>query len=325
MLWLVSNSWGVDVAGYSLEQLSRESYSGAAAHRFWLDDYNGIGHGLLQLADGSLVVSSSDDTGSNGDESWFVFDTPNSLSGAQLTADFRRIRASDFTNWPVIQYGARNISQLYAAQNSDVILGRGGYGARLTLDQLHGVADHTNANVFEAAGVGWDTHSTDVGQFWMASDGDSFAAIATASTASEGSVSLTKVADGNNIGSASPNGVGGIARDSAGGFWLIDYATAAVRYFNAAAITALNGTPSNPSPTRTLTSPAFNGPETLYQCCMDNEDGLWICTYEDFSRLLYFGAAKLAAGGSQDPDRVITTTVEFGVCPRLNFELGPRR
>ena len=327
MLWLVSNSWGVDVAGYSLEQMSQASFSGAPAVRFWLNDYNGVGHGLLQLYDDTLVVSASEDTLSNADESWFVFENPNALRGSLLSTNFRRIRVSDFSNWSPGNYGARNISQLMPdpGEDGDVILGRGGYGARVTLAQLYGSVDHTTANVFEATGVGSDTHATDVGQFWICTDGDVFAAIDTADTAVEGAVSLVKVGDGNNLGSASPTGLGGSAMDSTGGFWVMDYGTAAVRYFNAAAIAALNSTPSNPSPTRTLSSPAFNGPETLFQMCMDNDDGLWICTYEEFSRLLYFGAAKLAVGGSQDPDRVITTPIEYGVCPRLNSAIGPHR
>lgn len=323
MIWSIANNY-VEVAGYSLEQMSLPSYSGAPAHHFWFDDYNGVGHGMHQLMNGDLILAVSDEGGGNEEESFILVEDPDTRRGSvSISAPgIRRLRCDSFDNWPFTDYGARSISEFL---DGSVLLGRGGIAAKISADQLYGLEPHADAPVMRcmvsAAGFnGWDTIVTDVGYVWYGSDGDFFAAVEITDPDTDGEVAAVKVLD-----SGGAVATGGLAFDSFGGMWRADWQAGQLDYFNAATLGALTSTPSAPAATRSLTSSEFSEPGAVWFVTPDNEDGLWVCMYESPGRLLYFAPGKVTAGGEQDPDRIITLPFDVPGSVRLNIAVGPHR
>jgi hypothetical protein len=328
VLWAISNNpdGALAVIGYSLDLLGRANYSGAPTVQFALD-YDSVGHGLCLLADGNMVAAISEyDESGNGAESWIAIPTPNRQRGYvshEYTSGLNLIRVDSLTNWPDTNaYGARDAAQL---PSGEVVLSRG-FHATVTLDQLYGVADHSDApcTSFSTALLGWDTHVNGT-DFWAVNDGDAIASIASSGLLSGGTQTVNHLAQGANVGAGSPNGIGGFAFDASGGCWRVNYADSVLRYYDATVMGALTGSATNPANTRTLTSTAFGGNLVAYDIAIDADDGAWVLTYEEPSRLLYFGAAKLAAGGAQDPDREIVLPISYAVSPRFSPGYGVPR
>lgn len=316
MITNTTNAVDLDVIAYSPSQLELASYSGEPAIRFALN-YNSTGHAVEFLADGTLVAALSEDQFGNEFEQWVAVQNPQQRRGYinhVNSPGVNRIYVGEFVNWPFAGYGhgARDINQL---PGGDVLLSRGCAIARVTLAQLYGQADHTTAPCTAAqtpAFLGWD--SAKLGSdLWVASDGDIIAAIPQAVTSAGGPQNCTKVMQGANIGAAAPNGVSRIAPHTDGGLYWFDYTSQELRYLNAAGIAALNSTPSNPAPTRVMTSSSL---VNVYDFVLDASGGGWFVDYlETGSSMYYFSAAQLAAGGDQDPERVIAIPLEYPVSP----------
>lgn len=318
-LWLVTNK--VDdsdlyVIAYSPSQLELTSYSGEPAIR-WVVYYGGTGHGLAFTNDGSIIVATSEQLpDGNEGEAWVTVQRPNTRRGYidASHSGVTRITVGEFVNWPVVPYGygARDALQL---PGGDVLLSRGGAMARLTLAQLYGQADHTTATCTALASpqiLGWDSANLGT-DLWFSSDGDTIAAIPQAATATGGSQNATKVMQGANIGTASPDGISRIAPHTDGGLYWFDWWTQELRYLNAAGIAALNSTPSNPAPTRTMTSSSLLN---VYDFVLDASGGGWFVDYlETGSSMYYFSASQLATGGDQDPQKVFDVPLEWPVSP----------
>ena len=102
--------------------------------------------------------------------------------------------------------------------------------------------------------------------------------------------------------------------------WAFDSDSQTLKYWNAAAIAALTGTPSNTAPTRTLTSASF---VEGWSVVLGREGDAWVVLYDDPGRLIHFTAAQLATGGSQIPDRTLTIPYPgFPVYARFGFGHG---
>lgn len=324
VLWAVSNdSDDVDLAvvGYSAAQVALSSYAGAPSI-YWALNYNSVGHGIGLLSDGGIGVAISEyDESGNGAESWVYVPNRNrgmSYVEAGVTPGANLIRVDSLSNWPdALAYGARDVLQL---ATGEVILTRG-HSALLTLDQFKGLDDHTGANctTFDPDLLGWDTKVLSGNtEFWMASDSDTIAAIPIVELTAGGTVAAVRVLQGANIGSSTlGEGVNAIQQDEDGGLWWTAADLGDLRYLDAAAIAALTATPSNPTPTRILTSTSFGAAPQFLDLCMDDTGGMWVLTYEAPSRFLYFSAAQLAAGGEQEPEREITLTINYAVSPRI--------
>jgi hypothetical protein len=331
MLWTSSRDWGFWVAGYSAAQMAMAEYSGAPAVEFWSEDFVGICHALLQLADGSLVVATSEALGEgNGDESWFVVEDPNSLSGAiDLDVIARRIRVSDFTDWPSLSYGARTLVQL---EDGSVVLGRGGsVMARLTLDQLYGVEPHADAAVTTttSGAIGWDVALSSSGLLWFTEElsADVYGglyAISASATEAGGSTAKVKAIDG--------DGYEGLTVGNEGGIWHSNAVTSQVEFISETQLEAATATPAPVTPDIVLTSPIFEDPSAFVgELARDIDGGLWVAVYGDPygtedgapGYLVHFSSAQIAASGEETPDRVITLPFGWPAGAVLEASLRP--
>ncbi|MFO7179584.1 MAG: hypothetical protein DIU78_012880 [Pseudomonadota bacterium] len=328
VLWIVQNDAPISVVGYSQRQLRGDRSRAAPAVFFDIDYGSAWGHGITQLRDGTLIVATSEDTGGNGNEGWYVVQSPTTRSGTITDASpgVRRILARDFVNWPSPNWGARSALEL---PDGRILLTRGLYGVILTPQQLYGRANHRDATYFlisgtDLGGVGWG--AAVVGDSVLAADDRDGIALAPIADLASGSPAATKIALGPNIADrdlgASDTGLGVAIHDGVGGIvwtrW--DEGNQSIRRYSPSVVAGLSDTPSDPTPT-ILTTTAI--PETALFAIGRDREHFWVATYEEPCRVLAFTEDQVFAGGVQSPVIAFQTPIGWANGVAIAPEFAP--
>jgi hypothetical protein len=348
------NNNAAELWGYSLAQRV-DGYSGDPARIIRLPNpaYAGRGHNLIILENGDMVVATSEPSGGNGNESWFLIGAGaiGSLSQAQCP----RIRCNQlFAGTPNETGGARGCSDM---GDGNILLGTNGAWKMVTRDawsmtdeQLAAIPYWRYSGNGSISGIlEWDLQRIPGTQVVRFNGEDRFFDIDFSvphgpidGTTVPGGDGLTRIALGSNIGQI--GWYGHIAIDALGGTWKQRGFVPDIAYWSAETIASLpklgNQAGANPAPDKTLTWPQLSelGEHEDIFCGLDLlADGSMLVTSHNSNRYAnaqvvsarkwWFSAAKVAAGGEQEPD--VTVTLPSWSQPWIlrctpDFRLHPR-
>lgn len=327
---------------YSVTQAT-QNYSGAPARIVQLARSHSTGNGdrghcLSLCPDGTLLMATTERVGdpSNNTESLYV--VPPGLAGELTAEDVRRVTFQEFfgASPPVGFVGMRIVCQM---GDGTAVLGGGNY-CRLPLptlldfdSDLTGVAatrwwaDGAHGELPDQFDCARDPRDPDL--VWIPSYDRVWCYRFTPGTT--GLVRSERMAQGSNIGDPNDGGwPGGIAfgRD---GLWKTRSHTSDAIMLSWSQLDALpnaigqaNG---NPTPARTLTCTDWAAINTNFEglVCVDfdAQGGAWFSSTwwvgQDVqtARAWHFSAAAMTAGGTQQPDRVLTNVIHRPISLRL--------
>lgn len=319
-MWVLGNDFGFTLNGWTADIIG-ESYSGKPSIVIGTDELGvGVGHGLAVLSDGSLIMATSEDDGGNVNES-FYWVPPRLVtqSGEMAEPAVIRMRCGDIDN-PAAGTGARWAAQL---GTGELVLGREYYALLATVGEARGLPDYRAAVVTTSTpSVLSSDVAVDASQRVWTCAGNVVQGVPRSALLAGGAQVPDKLMQGSNVSaSTDPNaGAATLAFDATGGLWMFDYDSQTAKYWNAAAVGALTGVASNPAPTRTLTSPEV---VDSWGINLDVFGGLWIADYfASDNRALRFDAAQIAAGGSQQPTRIVEGLPPFPIGIRFGAGYG---
>jgi hypothetical protein len=319
---------------YSLAQLV-DGYAGVPGGITRLPNvsYAGRGHDLCITEGGHRVVATSEPSGGNGNESWFLI--PPGAEGALSQAACPRIRCAQlFSGTTAATGGARSCIDM---GGGNILLGSNGAWKMVTAaawsmtdEQLAAIPHWSyNGNGSISGILTWDHHRVPGTQTVRFNGDNRFFDIDFSvppgvinGTTVPGGDGLQRIALGSNIGQLGWYGF--LAIDSLGDTWKVRGYEPDIACWTAATVAALpklgNQAGANPPPDKTLSSPVFDAlvaPETLMSCVdFDLHGNLWVASNStnryttlnvvQSSHLWRFPAAAVQAGGEQMPDITIT-------------------
>jgi hypothetical protein len=327
------NNNAAEVWAYSEVQVA-EGYAGSPARviRLPQPSYAGRGHDLCVLGSGHLVVATSEPSGGNGNESWFL--VPPGADGVLTQEECPRIRCGQlFANSAYATGGAKMCADM---GGGNILLGSNGGWKMVTVDawsmtdpELEALPLWSyNGNGSISGIMTWD-HCRVPGTQTIRFNGDNrffdidfgVAPGVINGTTVPGGDGLQRIALGSNIGQSGWYGF--LAVDAHGGTWKQRGYVPDIAYWSADTIASLpklgNQAGANPPPDKVLTSPVFAAMDTHEDifCCMDMlDDGSMLVASQNSNRFANaqvasahkwrFSAQALAEGGEQMPELTVT-------------------